>query len=294
MSYQNINFLIDSSKRQNASDGTTDFSCSLSNALKVRSCRLRECCVPLTFYNITSDNNHLEYNVDWATPSYFTFDIPPGRYTPVSLVSVVMEHFNTTNNALEGSYQMSYSDVTGKFTVVLTPGTVGEPTFLMGGTLMAWLGFTELLLSHSYQISNSSPHGFITNDYLKLNLTYLDGGVLEVNNERHSATFIVENTIDFTEDYFGKKLFIQNPDADTGVKSHEFQEPITLQQFHISIRNSANEVLDLNGANWWAVVELHVETDTHPMTEYITNVLSKYATPIKRVGTTIPPWLHLS
>jgi hypothetical protein len=286
MSLQKINFLIDSNNRQNNTEGTTDFTCSLNHPLRVRECTLKDCCIPLTFYNITTENNHFEFWVDTTSPVYHSFDVTVGHYTPASLLSVINDFLVTTDDAFLGSLRMSYANATGKFTFTFTPGSLGEPAFALSGSLLTWLGFLSPSVQN-YEIQNQYPHGFLTdtNNYFKLNISYLDGGIRDVNNSGLGATFIVENTVDMNDGFYGKKLFVQNPNVDTGAKHHLFPEAITIQNFRISLRNSQNEVLNLNGAHWWAIVDFLVEDEKFP-------IIHQYPNPKTNTGGHLPLWMR--
>ena len=48
MNIEKINLMVDSSKRQNINETSTNFSVNLVNPLFVQTARLKSCCIPLT------------------------------------------------------------------------------------------------------------------------------------------------------------------------------------------------------------------------------------------------------
>ena len=61
-SYQRLNLFIDSSKRTKPGDSNCNFSAKLTTSYKIKLARLKELCIPLSFYNITDLNNTLTYD----------------------------------------------------------------------------------------------------------------------------------------------------------------------------------------------------------------------------------------
>ena len=96
---------------------------------------------------------------------------------------------------------------------------------------------------------------FINSDYLKISLSYLNGQTQDISNKQTSATFIIENTIDYRDDAFGRKLFVQNIDQDTGGKNNIYHTAVRLHTFAVTLTDRDDVVINLNGVDWWCMVE---------------------------------------
>ena len=121
------------------------------------------------------------------------------------------------------------------------------------GAMTVYLGFTTL--TGAISISSTLVNKFINSDYLKISLSYLNGQTQDISNKQTSATFIIENTIDYRDDAFGRKLFVQNIDQDTGGKNNIYHTAVRLHTFAVTLTDRDDVVINLNGVDWWCMVE---------------------------------------
>ena len=252
-----INLLIDASHRMNHAESTTDFNVHLTTALKVRGVSLKTFCLPLCSHNITTSNNYMSFNIGTSPPTIFSITLSPGKYTAASIVTAINEKLTLTLSDA-GLFEIAYDEVRGKFTMTLLPEalTPENGLFFLTGTLTADLGFEAGVPNACNVSAIYFPKFLNTMEYFKLSLTYLDGNVMSIDNSQISTTFIIENHLDIADNYMFKKLFITNDTDNNGVKSHIYGEPITLQNFKVTLRNHNDEIVNLNGLNWYCILAI--------------------------------------
>lgn len=258
MNIEKINLMVDSSKRQNINETSTNFSVNLVNPLFVQTARLKLCCIPLTYHNITEVTIFYSISQTAGPVESYSFVIPSGRYSISDLLSTVNSYLASSASSTYGAVSLAYNYSSGVFTFTLVRGS---GTAISGGltispsSLTTIMGFTTL--SGGFTVASTLPTQLISSDYLKLSLTYLDGNVVNISHSQTSSTFIIENNIDWKSDSFGTKLIIQNPVQDTGGKNNTYTHPIQLQSFKVTIRDRNDNIIDLNGVDWWAMIEIY-------------------------------------
>lgn len=290
--YQRFNLLIDSGKRTNKNETNTDFSVNLTNGYKVKMARLKSACIPLTFYNITNNNNSFSYSV-YGNAGYthtYTVSIVAGRYNAEDIVTSVNNKLTAFAPDPVGNLQIQFDNTTGLFTFVYTVNPGDIALYINNSPFLNYIGFTPTQLTNTYQSSHlyiyplnlpllltaTNPPSFINTNYLKLTLNYLGSNLLSIDNNQNNTTFFLELDTDYQNDYFGKKLLIQNPADDTGCKNNIYDVPINLQNFKITLTDRNDNILDLNGVDWWCMIEIITEV---PVASIIATELSQFIPP---------------
>ena len=69
---------------------------------------------------------------------------------------------------------------------------------------------------------------------------------------------------------------ITNVNEDTGAKNNIYSTPIQLQSFKVTLSDKDNNIVDLNGYNWWSIIELIVIVDSSTS---IPSTLTQIVTP---------------
>ena len=251
--YQRINLLIDSSQRQNAGDSNSNFSVNLSNAYQVKLARLKKACIPLTYYNITSNNNFLQLGfAPSPSTSFINVGIPIGRWT-IRDICLFIQNFIQPGIS---TFQCIYVPQTSKVSMQNTGGTAF--TINSTTTIGAVLGFTTTGMATSTAQTSDSASSLIFTDYLQLTINSLTGTAITVNNAGNSMTFLLELDRDIMGDYFGSQQIITNYVEDSGIKNNVFDNPLSLSNFKVALYDRYGNILNLNGVDWWAVIELNV------------------------------------
>lgn len=265
--YTRKNLFIDSSLRQNTSESNTNFTVSLNTSYNIKLARFKKACIPLTYYNLTSSNNVLV--LQFSTSGTVTVTVPVGRYNLRDLCTYIQ----TTVQATVATFTVGLSSQTGKVSVNDTAQNV---SIGFASTIFILLGFVAVQLSNTPTVStvtanNASP--LYNTDYLTLSLQYLNGNAISINNQGNNITFLLEMDQDATNYYFGMNQMVGNIGDDAGMKNIVYDSAVTLQNFKVTLcdRNGTN--LNLNGVDWWAIIELIIETkDTYqlpPPTQYV-------------------------
>ena len=265
--FERYSLLIDSSKRQNLSEPSTNFSVNLTNGYSVKMARFKNACIPLTFYNITSANNAFTYQFSdnhWVLHTY-TITIPIGRYTFSDLTSTISSLLGSQDHTV-GTLTLTYNSHSGTFMFTSTP-SFGFYAYIHVTQLITDLGFVSnygtvptIQIQGTYTSTN--PIKFLSIEYLQLSLNYLGSSVITVNNNQSNTTFLLEMPSDSITGYFCEKRLITNINEDTGAKNNVYSTPIQLQSFKVTLSDKDNNIVDLNGYNWWSIIELIVVVDS--------------------------------
>lgn len=269
-----INLLIDSVDRQFTDDDTHDFTVSLAQGFSIRQARLKSCCVPLTWYNITDSNNTISFSLDTTDNGLeqHTITISTGFYTSDLLITTLTAAFVAVNTNNAGTVELVYDNTApaGKnLSIQLTPGARLKPTgtgtpvlILWNNPLPRYLGFADDdNESDGPDITAVNVPQWYNTDYLKLCITYLDGEYRSINNRHNGMSFLLELDVDDKQVYWGRKMMIKSGSRqeDGGGKQLVYHTPIRLQQFRVRILDRNEQAVDLNGADWWALIELEVD-----------------------------------
>lgn len=252
--YQKYNLLIDSSKRFNQSESNTDFNVNLQNSYKIKACKLKIISIPLTIYNIDSFNGTFTY---YDASSIFNISIPSGFYSITSLIADV----NQQISSMSGLLLLSYNITNGLFSFVQSDNSIFYVT-PQSYPLLQLLGFPATGWANTLPfVATSICPIFINNNYFTLNINYLNTNQININNINSNSTFIIEIKNNFMNQVFGDTLFIQNNIDDSGGKCNIYMESINLQNFRVSLCDKNNLPLKLNGVDWYAIIELYVESN---------------------------------
>lgn len=264
-SFQRYNILIDSAKRQNKSESSTNFSVNLTNGYNVKMARLKSIMIPLTFYNITTNNNYISCDfLDLSDGSHNTqFTITPGRYSVETLIDAINLQF-TTLPAPYGYFVLSFCSENGAFTFTATDNV--NIVSISNTQLCRDLGIEFIYAYKTGPIITSTlPSIFINTNYLKLSINNLNSNLINIDNNQNNTTFFIELDTDHHNDFYGKKILLTNPADDTGCKNNVYSNPVNLQNFKINITDRNNNILNLNGVDWWCLIEvLAVENNEVP------------------------------
>lgn len=250
--YQRINLLIDSSQRQNSKDLSTNFKVNLLNQYQVKLARLKIASIPTTFYNIRDEvNNFLELIVGGTQ---LLVIIPPGRYSIYTLMNVLQQTLQASNPTMTATFNNS----TGKITIATNIGP-SKVAITPNSTLYPILGFDSSQLQNTPTMStlvSMYPTSWASSEYLTLSINSLSTNSITIDNKGQNITFLLELQSDLNTDYFGKNNIISNDVEDSGLKNIVYDSPIPLQSFQVTLSDKSGNILDLNGINWWAVIEL--------------------------------------
>jgi hypothetical protein len=271
MSYQRFSLLIDSKKRQIKTESPSNFTVNLTNSYAVKIARLKTGCIPLSSYNITSDNNLFSYNMLDASGVVhgFSFNIPNGKYNVSDLSTTLNQKLQQQPQPQYGLLSVSFNFATGLFTITETPGPDSMPllylntvTFTLNTVpLSTFMGFIPsspgaAISGINYVLSSNAPPEFVNTNYLKISLNNLSSGMLSIDNIQNNTTFFVELDNDYVSDYLGKNVLLLNYGDDSGGKNNVYTSPIHLQNFKVTLTDRDDKIVDLNGIDWWCVIEL--------------------------------------
>ena len=291
--YESLNLLIDSSQRMNLNEPICDFTAMFSKPLNINMARLKSWCIPYTWYNVTSANNTFTFNGTQV------LTIPNGNYAWNTLIDAIIAAGTSKTPTASASLNVA----TG-----LTTLTFGSATTISGGLtgLLQLLGFQAADITGSFTSFTSSllPQ-FFTTDYLKLSIKYLDGNNITVNNVPNNMTFLIENPISYSNFVIGDKIMSNDTAQFTGCKSVVFPTAVQLQNTKITLTDANDNVLDLNGVDWWCIVELiyPVSIDNYQpqTTPYVPpppatapNYMNNNTTPLVKSTKPVPQFLWMS
>ena len=257
MHYQKYNLLIDSSRRSNIGEPNTDFNVYLKNSYRVKNSKLKMASIPFTSYNIDATNDTFSYT---STVGGFTVTLPHGYYS----AQLIAERITLQIAAAPagGTVIMIYDVATGLFRLytsdvsllLVSSGPLLNPLLLfLGFPSSGWFNTAPF-------IATSFCSNFFSTDYFKLNINYLNTNQISVDNINTNSTFIIEKNLTIYQS-FGDSVFIQNLVDDTGCKNNNYDEPIHLQNFRVSLTDKNNNLIDLNGIDWYCIIELVVIVD---------------------------------
>ena len=258
-SYQRLNLFIDSSKRTNPGDSNCNFSAKLTTSYQVKLARLKQVCIPLSFYNITNLNNTLTYDSGGFKKVLY---IDYGRYTIGDLYGALAGAGSLLTPSVDFTYLRSRGKTLVQFSAAVTMPVILEPLWSLLGVIS-----TDTPDVVTFSFISSSPCSLLNADYLKLTIQYLDGVTIGIDNKLSNMTFLIENSDSILtgSNSFGRKLIIQNVNDDTGGKNIIFSNPVTLSNFQVTLTDNNDVVLDLNGLDWWSIIELIYVDPTEPV-----------------------------
>ena len=243
---------VDSEDRTNTSVGISDFAIQLGSNIRFNQnrryfCRLENVKIPITFYNINSNYNTLNFNeFDGVTIDTNTATIPVGNYTISDLIAELATRMNAASTD-SNTYVITYDAITGKVNIAFSGGST-TVTILSTSTLNPAIGFsttTSQVISTNVDGDNVATVQFIR--YLKI-ITRLPVNNYYNTNTRQAVLLRVPITMtryqfDFYENDNGYLLQLSNPD--------------TLKELEFQIRDRNDNIIEFNGVNWSAELVLY-------------------------------------
>ena len=277
--FSRLNLLIDTANRQNTSQTSTNFDVMLASSYKVKVARLKQICIPLTNFNITSANNTLKVALADGGGGFtsLTITLDNGRYTITDLYDAI----NTQLTAGFAGTSIEFLNYNGK--TKLTGDGTNNIKIRSASLLATQLGFADDQIDvDASSVTSTNPTSFLDPEYFKLSIDILTSNTQTIDTNGSSLSFLVEIPDDNTINYYGKRVQVENIVDDNGLKNNVYDNPITLQKFKVILADQDNNTVDLNNANWWAVIELIIQTDNSSpnltATDYLAPLLSAVPT----------------
>lgn len=213
----------------------TNFRVLLKDPIKsAKSVELLQALIPNTAYNITTDNNVINFN-DGAAKSA---TIPVGGYSAASLATQIASSLTTASGVI--TFSCSFSTTTFKFTI---SGTAAFTLSFSLNPIATTLGFARTNLSAASTYTAPNTPALIT-DYYHIEIAEINSVITTTAGE--SSTFIVPantnagDVINFqTNNSYPQKIV--------------FSFSQSFQMFTLRLLrkfNSSYSPVDLNGSNW--------------------------------------------
>lgn len=111
--------------------------------------------VPVSFYNINSNNQVLKYSVNSVS---YSLTISEGNYTATSFIAQFVSLYNSGGHG--NNISISFSKITGKLTTTRTAGTYSTTYLASGSSMFEVLGLLE---DTNYTFSTSLEHSYMLN-----------------------------------------------------------------------------------------------------------------------------------
>ena len=186
--------------------------------------------IPVSFYNITNDNNRLNWNGTILT-------ITPGNYNTTSLSSEIINQLSINGIS---TVSIVLSNITGKYT--FTDSTADFTLFYATSTIFKILGFTEInQTSSSYILTSEYPVNLL--GALKLKITSQDINIYNVDSKNTGSTnTLIE--IPVSASNFGLILY----NNISNIHGHLNQK--ILNGFDIKIQSDTGNLMDFNNIDW--------------------------------------------
>lgn len=246
---------IDSSRRISNSTSSSQFAYNLDAPYQnVKALRLASVILPLSVYNVNSNNNHIDYTDTGSK----TVTITPGQYSISSLVTAVQTAMNAAGSAV---YTVTFNSITNKVTFAIGSGSVSfqNGTGANAATSLARvLGFLPNI--DTVGAASVTPPNCVdmTAGLRNCNIyiSELGSNMRLQSSGNNLATFTVPITSPFGSiQYYSERDWFQQFKQDVG----------QLSTLHITLyQPNSNVVFDLNGVDW----SLTLEVITHDGDEY--------------------------
>lgn len=251
---KNTVLVIDSSKRVNASELSTDFQVNLRAPITTSMVKLDSFKIPLTWYNITSYNYRFIIIRDVTS---YSMTLPQGRYN--NIVDLLQEMQTLIRSTLsDNTFILSVNAYTGKITISADTDFVVKAGATTATSKSLWvvLGYsdgssstqTDPDTSHTF---SSVPSFYSLDQYLMLKIDSLEGNVEHINSLQDSTSFILDIP-EVSNNQFGRS-FVLDTESD---KFMTFNNPIRLKSFRVSLYNSDNQLINLNNNNFTITLKI--------------------------------------
>ncbi len=233
---------INSAKRN--SGVSHDFRIDLPTHLRGHSFKLCQVYILNTFYNVNENNNNFYYKFPNEDTASRTAQIPVGNYDnlsfPSALKSALDESAEGTGNQFSVNLNLTLNKLeihcSTEFQVMMGTNTFGSNKDVCGFDTDSFVDTTH----RANNILNMSP-------VMSFNISINDISVIEqAGKDQYPTTFSIpvsegfKNIIDVAETQsFGQVL----------------QLPHTTSNIRVSVRDEEYNLLDLNGGNWYMILE---------------------------------------
>jgi|6_EtaG_2_1085325.scaffolds.fasta_scaffold13239_5 hypothetical protein len=142
---QHVTIIIENYQRAVKSNSATDFTYLLTQPIKFSNrshkkqyyVRIENVRCPISFYNVNSNNNVLEWTDGVSAGSSANVTITPGNYTIDELIAELQTQMNA---AVSGTYTITYNDNTQKVNIAQS-ATSRVSTITANSTLNKVIGF---------------------------------------------------------------------------------------------------------------------------------------------------------
>jgi hypothetical protein len=232
----------------NSSDTPSNCTLKLNTSLQnVRKITLSQFSIPNTIYNIRLGVND---RVCWnRTSTNFNYQIPPGQYTILTLLSQIQTGMNAAD---ANTYVLSYN--TNNFLVNIS----GASTFILN-----WSSNPQASTSCARQLgflsvdtsTNTSQTGTLSVDLSYPEFIFV--GIAEIPSFlTTSSQFSLTNRFSFCIpliDSGSSLLFISPETMENRVK---FESPLNLYNISVTLKDKDGNFIDTIGANWHMVWNL--------------------------------------
>lgn len=217
---------------------STNFDVNINPSITFSSMRLKSFHVPVSWYNITSDNN--TFTIEQASIDY-TVTVTVGRYDMTQLLSALESGLNTATGS---TFSCTRDDKTGLVTIADTTPT----NFIIksNGNLEDYLGFTSQQSGGaSYTASKVSK--LYNPDYIILSLSAVPNNVRHLDNNSEHGSFVIRlDNLDSTTTMGSVKYNSKDIDID----NIKLSKPKQLHSLSVYLFDKHNNELDLNGSEW--------------------------------------------
>jgi hypothetical protein len=197
--------------------------------------------IPGTFYNVDDINNRLDYTISGGGGSSHTLIIPPANYNVNSLLTYLTANMT--------GFTITFNGQTNKYTFNRSSG--GQFTFSSTSTCFELLGFQEGQSYTSVALTLTSPLcvNFFTIQAVLIEITNLITNNKTSNAAENNPSILVSIPITTSQNSVLSYYNVFN--------LHERINTIkNFASLQIRLLDQDLDLLDLNGANWTATIQL--------------------------------------
>jgi len=237
---------IYSKNRLSGSNSSSDFSIRLLNPLDdIKKIRLLNVLIPNTVYNINSNNNTFLWE-ESAGGGQISSTLTNGSYSAQTFATMLKTVMDADSNNSQ-SYTISYNIDTGKYTIS-SSANFSLYFSQMNSTIAKMMGFastSDQTGSSSYTSTNVCNFSF--SDFISIKITQFEDNMkknIYGGSIYYDHTFIIPNNTNFSD------IISYHNDVDDE-NEIVFNISKSFKFLNISLRDENNNILDLNGNDWW-------------------------------------------
>ena len=235
---------ITSRDKDASSNSNSDFTVSLNNIKELQTARsviIKQVSIPITMYNITAFNRTFSYKIATVLSS---FSITVGQYNITTLISALQTAGSAlglaiTQNAITN--KLSFTTTTNIEYLTITQNAMADVLGIKTGSGADVASYTS---------GNIVDLGGVKNIYLESNIG--EHNLIRSNKKTISILGVIPVKVSygFTEHYISSHTEIDDVDNNShGGRNH--------QQISIVLRDSNDNILDLNGHHVEIVLKVH-------------------------------------